>query len=47
MRKTFVPFVFVAILAAIGCAGPTADTEVARTAPSQTYTMEQSVPQTA
>jgi len=41
MRKTFVPFVFVAILVAIGCAGPHTDTEVARTAPSQTYSMGQ------
>jgi len=41
MRKPFVPFVLVTILVAIGCAGPAADTDVARTAPSQTYTMEQ------
>jgi len=41
MRKTFVSFVFIGILAAIGCAGPGADIEVARSAPSQIYTMEQ------
>ena len=41
MRKTFVLLSFAAIFTAIGCAGPHADTEAARTAPSQTYTMEQ------
>ncbi len=41
MRKTFVLLTFAAILTAIGCAGPHTDTKAARTAPSQTYTMEQ------
>ena len=41
MRKISVPVILVAILATIGCAGPQADTEDNRTAPSKTYTMEQ------
>ena len=41
MRKISVPVIFVAILATIGCAGPQADTEDNRAAPSKTYTMEQ------
>jgi len=41
MRKTFALLTFVAVLTAIGCAGPQGGTQAARTAPSQTYTMEQ------